>query len=715
MNPPPRPHSSASTVRPRIVPAASTSSGNGTSNARPLSAHIVGHIETERPRSMLGEWNQRLELQRQQSRDNASNHAGGIAFPSFSQPAEREPESLMFHGEKRAGDRQRSISVTNGQNDVNRALGIIQSLKDSKMERHERREDNHEHPPRPPSVTSDRPPFMRPKSVLSMRSNGAPSRPISATSDTLEQSYAHRPPAHSQDMRPKSPLGPSKPANGYERPQISQYGQTPRTAVERPAVVYLPSTDSEVPAPPRPQKTWSLSYQMELLNKRRKPEGPKLEDANIVSPVDSTAPNEVPVIADAQEAQPEISRPVEEMPTETIAAVDAQPVSTADQTEHNQEVVMPDGQVAFPTQTTQGDMAVVLSSNVSIAQVPATSSGVPLVPPKDARSRTISSSSKGVGVAATVKPVAPVASVPPRVRTISASKMPVRPPSRSTHTQAMGFVPKRTLKNSVTQPTKSQAARAQAVMNEKSAAIVKVGTGLVASTSVKSSQVSTKRNEEATKGSATSNTSGFKPTRKMPPVNTTHGANTRTREAPRKPPVPTVSSLIKTHAARREAGLATVAVKLGAAPNPLARVTAAPRSKSQATVSSKKIIRSVDANSSKNPSTEPVQVARLAMSKEGSATASIPVPGALGQAVNSETIGRVVPKEQAAGSVEAQKKADTVLSVLSETTLPLPSSSFAIGDEMVGITFKQPGETCAVPVIGGNQSGARLLKELHVS
>jgi hypothetical protein len=700
MNPPPRPHSSASTARPRHVPAASTSSGNSISNARPLSAHVVGYVETERPRSMLGEWSQRLELQRQQSRDNASNHTEDIAFPSSFQPTQREPDTSTSHGGKSAGDRQRSVSVTNGQNDVNRALGIMQGLKDSK-ERQERRDNGHDHPPRPPSVTSDRPPFMRPKSVLSMRSNGAPSRPISATSDTIEQSYAHGPPTHPQDIRPKSPLGPSKPANGYERPQISQYGQTPRTAVERPAVVYLPSTEFEVPAPPRPQKTWSLSYQIELLNKRKKPEGPKLEDANIVSPVDFTASSEIPVVADAQGAQPEISKPVE--PTETIVAVHAQSVSTPDQTEHNQGVITADERVVFPTQTTQEDKAVVLSPKVSTTQIPATSADLPLVPTEDARSRTMSSSSKGV--AATVKPVAAVTSVHPRVRTISASKMPVRPPSRSTHTQATGFVPKRTLKSSVTQPTKSQAARAQAVMSEKS---VKVGSGVAESTSVKSSQVSTKRNEGTTKESATC---GFKPTRKIPPVNPNLGANTRTREGPRKPPVPTVSSLIKTHAARREAGLATVAVKLGAAPNSLARVTTAPRPKSQAVVSSKKTIRSVDANNSRNLSTEPAQGSRIATTKEESVKASIPVPGAplaLGQ---TETVGRVDPQEQAT-SAKAEKKANA--SVL-DATLPLPSSSFAIGDEMVGITFKQPGETCAVPVICGNQGGARLLKELHVS
>jgi hypothetical protein len=97
-----------------------------------------------------------------------------------------------------------------------------------------------------------------------------------------------------------------------------------------------------------------------------------------------------------------------------------------------------------------------------------------------------------------------------------------------------------------------------------------------------------------------------------------------------------------------------------------------------------------------------------------SAMAPVPtpsVPVAFRQAVAFE---QVISKAEAGGSTMVfENKADT--SVILEATLPLPSSSFATRGEMVGTTLKQSGETCAVPVIGGNQSSTRLLKELRVS
>jgi len=609
VNPPPRPHSSASIGRPRLVAAASDSSANGPIS-RPLSIHVIGHTETERPRSMLGEWSQRLELQRQQSRDNTANAAGTVPFPSV-RPQNEVSRPREEHGFDRQ-DRYRSTSVSNRQMDANKALSSIQSLKDLKAQKEDRTDNGHDHPPRPPSAASDRPLFTRPKSVLSMRSNGAPSRTISTTSDTLEHIYGN---GNARDMRAKSPLGLRQPATGPERPAISQHGQTPRAAIERPAVVYLPSAEHDVPARPPPQKTWSLSYQMELLNKRKKPEAPKLGDVGTTLPVDPSCPasSEVPAVADPPEAQLGVIGTIEGVPIESIAEPEAQPISNVDEIHSNEVVGAPDQPVAFPTQTPPEDTASVPSTKDSLVHPPTNAIDAhSAVNTEETRSRTISSSK-----------VHEAATSAPQARTISASKMPVRPPSRSTHTQPAGFVPKRAVKNSITQPTKSQMARTQAVVNEKLAAATKSGTGLAASTAAKSSQVSTKQNENHAKGAAAPRTGGFKPTSKADPM-TTFGANTQARDGPRKPPVPTVSSLVKAHAARREAGLANVKVKLGSAQNPSAHGTTAPRSRSQATASSKRVIRSVDANASKNPSTGPAQVPLAVIPKEQTATAPVP-------------------------------------------------------------------------------------------
>lgn len=597
-DPPPRPHSSM-TTRPRLVAVSNSNIGS-----RPLSAHIVGHpplapeILPDRPRSVVGGWSQGLDLRRQQSYDNMVSNV--VTFPSS------EFQSSQSHGEQRPNHRelQRSTSVTSGQRDVNKAINAIQTMKDGNLQKLERQELAPDYPPRPLSTTSDRPMSARPRSVLSTRHNGPhnPSnRPISATSDTLESFHQNTVP-DSGSMRPKSPLGPQRPVPVYpDRPPPIQ-APTPR-AIERPTVVYLPTSDTDTASRPRAQKTWSLRHQMELLNKRKKQEDAKTDELKMPPPPEPTVPfssnpleaattrepTSVEAILSqtsgaAYTAEPEASEAVELLAAATLAIEpELVPAKLPEALRNTLQDVAPTLPVVFP-------MSDPAPETVSSVMVPTTR--------HNPAPKQQSVSSKGEPNAiVNVKPTTTAATT--RSRTVSASMMPVRAPSRSANIQPAGFVPKRTIKSSITQPTKSQAARAQAVMSERSAAAAKLTTSI----SDKPSQSSITRGELSNKESMRTGTNGFKPTSKTVPP-TTSEAPPRIREAPRKPPVPTVSSLVKTHAARREAGLATVKVRLGGAPGPSSsRSAATSRSKSQAAVSSKKVIRSVEANAYKGMDT----------------------------------------------------------------------------------------------------------------
>lgn len=630
MDPPPRPHSSAA-VRPRIVAAP-----NGTLNTRPLSAHIVGHtpftqgVQTDGPSSAAGERDHRLELRRQQSRDYAMPSIGAVAFPTSTTHNE-QPESHFSkpHGEQWPNyrERQRSTSVTNGQRNTNKAMDIVRSTKDSNATQPERH--GSDQPPRPPSAASDRAAFVRPKSVLSTRSNGhhaPPTRPISATSDTLEQ-FRSNGIFPDSNARPKSPLAPQRPTVSHpDRPVATHVPNQSRA--ERPAVVYIPSTESDTVPRPRAQKTWSLRHQMELLNKRKMQQDAKPEDAKPSSlpdpevPISIDPPNDtVPITpTDAAIAPVEHHEAVDSPATvDVMQSLPKSPVvhkhepALDKSTGVGQQQIAPLQPIVFPTSATEPEvLSPVTSVQIQTGPVNPSSAKAP--------KETIDSSKGSSDVDKTAQRSA--TPVGPRSRTVSSSStLPVRAPSRSANTQSAGFVPKRTVKSSITQPTKSQAARAQAVMNEKSAAAAKAGTGPATSTSGKSSQVSINRNVPVNKNPLTSSTSGFKPSSKTAPLTTTTGANARTREGPRKPAVPTVSSLVKTHAARREAGLATVKIRLGGAPAPSSVRQPAARSKLQAAVSSKKVIRSVEANASKH--VEPAHAKQTYMTASNPASSDV--------------------------------------------------------------------------------------------
>jgi hypothetical protein len=194
----------------------------------------------------------------------------------------------------------------------------------------------------------------------------------------------------------------------------------------------------------------------------------------------------------------------------------------------------------------------------------------------------------------------------------------------------------------------------------------------------------------------------------------------RIRDGPRKPAVPTVSSLVKTHAAQRKAGLAQVAIRLGA-PSSLTNNRSAkfetkvkPKALAVGAAPMKKVALSLQerqpfkprSNSDQVPissSTSPKpNVADVLLAYEGENKAPIFTVG--------ET-GLISPDS----SVEMQKQPEVnLIAERSDATIPLPSASFSLGDEMMGITFNRVA--AVQPIKGGNEDsgGVGLFEELQV-
>jgi hypothetical protein len=316
----------------------------------------------------------------------------------------------------------------------------------------------------------------------------------------------------------------------------------------------------------------------------------------------------------------------------------------------------------------------------------------------------------------------------------------VRVPSRNA-SQPSGFVPKRTLKNSITQPTKSQAARAQAVIDEKTA------TAAIRASSDKASQVSTSAaRKPASMGlngrdqqhmSKPKAAEASMPGQMSIPSSTTE-AKPRVRDGPRKPAVPTVSSLVKTHAANRKAGLAQVAIRLGApsssANNGSAKFGAGaskvkPRVLAAGAAPMKKVALSLQERQPfkprSNPSHVPVSMSTSTTSASSPKQNIADVLLAYGNE-NKAPISAVGETGLVLldSSMEMRKKQPemNLVAERSDATIPLPSSSFSLGDEMMGITFKRVGagdgyDAAVPPIKSGNEGsgGAGLFKELQVS
>lgn len=641
---PPRPHSVAS-VRsrpapfshtPPVAPAARTRENLA---PRPISVHIMGqnvpHSTNgiERPRSLFLGSTQRVEPPRMESTITVPLSKG-----ASTQPTGKYQESQRTYTELDPRQRQRSISVSKGREEADRALRATNGMMASKPSRPQLAEGTVDYHPRPPFAAGG-PSNVRSKPAMTMRKygevlGGTNSRPVSAALEDLEAPKPHEPEIvdHVPPPAPSStvsesihPAPPSKtPTTASTRPPIPLPTRTPHGPIERPQVVYLdPSEVESQPAPTRPrsQKTWSLSHQLELLNRRKKANQGKAETEAakettpemepVASPVskniasgltdDTLAVGNDPLVdrgdangkrgepISAQETAAQVQEATFDPPATSLGETARRaapggevpivfpPVECKEETTASMSPVEKSGPPQVITETSSqaaplipsastksvlsaapeaplSQVAAATTKKSSVVHAKAPIPSTTGVPSGSSRARTISTSSK--------------ASVPStRNRTISASskettKVPVRVPSRNA--QAGAFVPKRGRTNSVTQPTKSQAARAQAVRSEKALSNPPVAKALATSTtSTASSQVSTARKPMNGKYLPTTKAQKAAESNKgqAPP---TAESKLRVRDGPRKPPVPTASSLVKSHAAKREVGLSQVALRLGA-------------------------------------------------------------------------------------------------------------------------------------------------------
>ncbi|CCA68525.1 hypothetical protein PIIN_02389 [Serendipita indica DSM 11827] len=528
---PPRPQS-ATLIRPRMVPtsavdnvAAAHSRGTGT---RPLSvdaSSLFGHIPrqtpTERPRSMLsGVSQQRLDLQRQQSRERLAAVSNTVTFPSSS-----------LHTEVHADEprhRQRNISTTDRQAEAERAKKVLHDMLPT--ERH------HEALSRPGRAGPDKPAFIRPHLLSNeeLGTAGHIQRPVSVVFDSSG-----------------APVDP-------HRPTQSNPSNIPSSASKvRPQVVYMPTTEADHPPKPKAVKTWSLSYQLEMMQKRRRGEEAKAETPALQSPQTEANLESVEVIEAAAKDQER------ESPQENVKEISP---ATTEPSPSNEEPtsVVNEPAAAVPGVPIVAPVAFPSSDLEQVTKEPAPAKIIAPEPPRPAsRARVASTaSSTARSIAPSQSNARPVASHGPKSSVDV--KLPVRVPSRN-GTQPQGFVPKRTTKQSITQPTKSQAARAQVLKEEKEKA---AGSKSVAASGLKSSQTGPKpkivdnaprrdastpvpfepKNGDNQHMIVSNNSEPFKPSR-----------------VSKKPPVPTVVSLVKAHAAKREVGLAQVKRRLGGA------------------------------------------------------------------------------------------------------------------------------------------------------
>jgi hypothetical protein len=719
---PPRPHSVAD-IRPKVASSQDAPQGRDVAGpSRPVSVHLTGEANwlsnpaADAPGpSKLSQMNKRRDMQRQLSREDGTKTRDPnvpVNFPGSSNGNERERVL--------SGSRQRPIvtSIKSEGEEPVRTIRVASGLGPSRKQK-----DNStslDHPPRPNSAASDRPTFMRPKGT---RSNKVPdstrdARPISATSETLEQ-YGPLPvesaPSKTPSRSVQSATTPQEPWT-VPRPLVSLPAQTPSGGFERPTVVYLPSTENEAPRP-RAQKTWSLAYQLELLNKKKRLEDAKVE-SDLVVPIHPVA--DEPMQPDVQEKDKEVA--IENHRVHDEPKPSATPVLEQIPTLPQPEVESPaQSEVSSPTEAIQNKKADTekdiepvkfpTQEEEKVASAPAHKAEAQAKQPQTSsnfgastRSRVVSNASSNGAVKGNSKSrvVSGASKAVPTVkhfRNASADvkdsmKMPVKVPTQKPP-QTSGFVPKRNLKSSVTQPTKAQEARAQALKNEKNAS-----QATTKSTSLSSS----------VKGSGSGSRPPSRPASRLNDVDKQSSGVTRSRveakhvdptpsitdkmavqnERPRKPPVPTTSSLVKMHAAKREAGLSKVTVRMGGQPAPKNINAPKPKVRGMAPVhTSKRIVRAVQENDAARSQSEAAQ--GLPPTSTG-LTALLPTPSNetnqlhLGSSSQAHNTSDILPaSERASTGTGLRNKEELSLVVeLSEGTLPTPSSSFAIGGERNG-------------------------------
>ncbi|KAG8850516.1 hypothetical protein FRC20_001996 [Serendipita sp. 405] len=565
---PPRPQSAAS-LRPRLVQMVPNepSSNLRTGGARPVSVDLSdlpaltgNHGKSERPVSVLSELNHRLDLQRHRSRDAiptsvpiTTQHEKPQAYQK---PSEAPEASKGINSEviPNARQRQRSISQTSGRDEANRAMRAVHAHRLAEPSRFDPRDGTDVQPPRPRSALSTN------HKQATSTSNRQKERPISVASDVIVPvDFTSR---ANQRPRPHTPNQATADSTRRAVPPptvVTLPTQTPRAAPERPTVVYLPATEGSAPAQSRPAKTWSLSYQLELLNQRKRAEETKTTQSDAspgapapavdtirsspasIQPASSQAPLQITSsqVGDAQAESDEEETPSVETPTKMP---------------HPQKSLQMVGEAPIPFPSTG------MCDSPRSIQPPATTSQE-VTQPAESKHPTFSGAKKPISNNARLvaqsqpkaHPTGPTTTARTRVVSSASSdttSIPVRAPSRTGTNQApksSGFVPKRTVKNSITQPTKSQVARAQVLMDERSATASKVAkesaSSLSASTASKAKQLSS------------SQTSTEPPAQ----VQDEKGGDTRTSAAPRKRALASnTTSLVKSHAAKREIGLSQV-------------------------------------------------------------------------------------------------------------------------------------------------------------
>ena len=486
-----------------------------------VGGHITNHYPTERPRSMLSGLNQqRLDLQQQQSRERLAAVSNVVAFPSSSSHDRVQPEEPRGH--------QRNISLTDRHEEAERAKKALHGMLP--------KEGKHDTLSRSERVAPEKPAFIRPHLLSNeeLGTAGQIQRPVSVVFDSSGV-----------------PVDPHRPI------QAGSSNAPSSTSKVRPQVVYIPTAEAELPPRPKAVKTWSLSYQLEMRNKRRKGEETKVDSPTMQSPETEEAKLEVeaPDVDVDQENEDPLSDAKEEPPAttgESLIDTESTPVTT------NQSTTAPTAPVVDSIAFPSADVERVATKEPQPARVTASE-----LPRPASRARVVSNASnKARSIAPPQSSIRHMPSHGPK-SSVDMS-LPVRAPSRS-GTQPQGFVPRRTTKQSITQPTKSQAARAQVLKEEKEHA---AGSKSAATKALKPSQTSSKPK-----------LADAAPRRDAPtpvPFELKNGDNQhmpipnnlepfRPSRVSRKPPVPTVASLVKTHAAKREVGLAQVKRRLGGA------------------------------------------------------------------------------------------------------------------------------------------------------
>jgi hypothetical protein len=461
-----------------------------------------------------------------------------------------------------------------------------------------------------------------------------------------------------------------------------------------------------------------LAYQLELLNKKKRLEDAKVESDLVVpihpvadEPMQPDVPEKDKEVAIEDHGVPDEQKPSANLVSEPAATLPEPEVESPAQSElsspteaiQNKKVDTEKDIEPVKFSTQEEEKVALAPAHKAEAQVkqPQTSSNLGA----STRSRVVSNASsigvvKGNSKSRVVSGTSKAAPTVKHSRNASADvkdsmKMPIKVPTQKPP-QTSGFVPKRNLKSSVTQPTKAQEARAQALKNEK-----KASQATAKSTSLSSS----------VNGSGSGSRPPSRPASRMNDVDKQSSGVTRFRageakhvdptpsitdkmavqnERPRKPPVPTTSSLVKMHAAKREAGLSKVTVRMGGQPASKNINAPKPKVRGMAPVhTSKRIVRAVQENDAARSQSEAAQglpptSTRLA--------ALLPTPSNeinqlhLGSSAQAHNTSDILPaSERASAGTGLRNKEELSLVVeLSEGTLPTPSSSFAMGGERNG-------------------------------